>query len=98
LYDNVTDKDNANIEPEFRHAYIGEYVHFTCTDGYNITWYYERSSDIPDSDPISFGHTLNLRNLKSYNTGQYYCVGEQVDGAGYFLSQAFLYVYGKLAR
>ena len=83
-------KDDNKIKPSKLKSDVGEKASFKCDSEVDVQWYFKSTQ----GEPIEWGTNLIFQELKSRQSGYYYCYGKYPKKKHYFLAKAELKVYG----
>ena len=83
------------ISPESSIIQFGKDVKIECKNANNIVWFYESHKYSPINGPISKGAVYLIKNIKSTQTGNYFCYGKYNNKDTKFLAKTSLRVFGK---
>ena len=86
------------ISPASSMISFGKDVKFECKNAKHIMWFYESYKYNPNSKPISKKAIYLKRNIKSTDTGNYFCFGKYKDKDRTFFSKTSIRVFGMLRR
>lgn len=77
------------IETVRKTLFSGNNAQIECKSWTMAVWFHENLRN-----PVSISKILILSNVSNQNAGTYYCLGDHLDGAGYFIDSVEVVVVG----